>query len=199
MQLGEQHWQALQYDSIRANTVTESAHGLQIAVDASASPLIYVFDEAQTIHQVSVMGILDQLPAIPPGLKQGQKGADDFPFRLGLVIEGDKTLSFAQHFIAAQWVKLLFGLAPEESGIEQIMFLNLANADNGTSFATQREHPNSGGLYTETIVSQVSADENFDFNYTLPLPVNVIALWISSDGDDTGSSYSLTVTSISYH
>jgi len=198
MQLGEQYWQTLEYNNIRTNTVTELEQGLQIQVDASASPLIYVFDQPQTIQQVSVKGMMGRLPAIPSGLKQGEKGADDFPFRLGLVLEGDKTLNFAQKLIAAQWVKILFSLAPEEAGIDQIMFLNLANAGKAANFEIQREHPDSKGLYTETIVKQVSADEKFYFDYTLAMPVKVIALWISSDGDDTGASYSLTVNSISY-
>lgn len=198
MQLNKQHWQALEYNNIRANRVSQVEQGLQIQVDGSASPLIYVFDQPQTIRQISVMGALGQLPVIPQGLKQGEKGADDFPFRLGLVLEGEKTLNFAQKLIAAQWVKILFDLAPEKSGIDHIMFLNLTNQGPGQSFRTQREHPGGKGLYTETIVKQVTADENFDFSYTLSMPKKVIALWISSDGDDTGSNYALTVNSISY-
>jgi hypothetical protein len=199
MQLDKHHWQSLKYRNIPANRVTELAQGLQIQIDASASPLIYVFDEAQIINQVSVDGMIGNLPVIPQGLKQGEKGADDFPFRLGLVLEGDKTLNFAQKLIAAEWVKILFGLAPEEAGIDHIMFLNLANPGYQYAADTPREHPNSKGLFTETFVGRIAADENFSFGYQLPMPVKVIALWISADGDDTGSSYTLTVNSISYN
>jgi len=198
MQLDNQHWQALEYRSIPANRVTQLEQGLKIQVDASASPLIYVFDEAKTINEVSVMGMIGQLPVIPPGLVQGEKGADDFPFRLGLVLEGDKTLSLAQELFAAQWVKILFNLAPEASGIDHIMFLNLANSGLASSFAAKREHPDGNGLYTELIVERVFAEQNFNINYALPMPERVIALWISADGDDTGSKYALTVNSISY-
>jgi hypothetical protein len=93
----------------------------------------------------------------------------------------------------------LFNLAPEESGIDQIMFLNLANFSSSNSFETEREHPNGNGLYTELIVERVFADQDFNFNYALPMPERVIALWISADGDDTGSTYALTVNSISYN
>ena len=78
------------------------------------------------------------------------------------------------------------------------MFLNLANPGTGQSEKTQHEHSGEKDLFTETIVKQVAADENFDFSYTLPMPEKVLALWISSDGDDTGSNFALTVNSISY-
>lgn len=198
MQLDNQHWQALEYRSIPANRVTQLEQGLKIQVDASASPLIYVFDETKTISEVSVMGMIGQLPVIPAGLQQGEKGADDFPFRLGLVLEGDKTLNFAQELLAAQWVKILFNLAPEESGIDHIMFLNLANSGPSNIFNAEREHPHGNGLYTELIIERVFAERDFNFNYELPMPERVIALWISADGDDTGSKYALTVNSISY-
>jgi hypothetical protein len=198
MQLDKQHWQALEYNNIRANRVSQVEQGLQIQVDGSASPLIYVFDQPQTIREISVMGAMGRLPVIPQGLKQGEKGADDFPFRLGLVLEGDKKLNFPQKLIAAQWVKILFDLAPDDAGIDRIMFLNLANPGTGQSEKTQHEHSGGKDLFTETIIKQVAADENFDFSYTLPMPEKVLALWISSDGDDTGSNYVLTVNSISY-
>ena len=199
MQLDKNHWKSLTFNNIPANRVTELPQGLQIEINASASPLIYVFEEAATINQVSVSGMIGSLPVIPQGLKQGEKGADDFPFRLGLVLEGDKTLNFAQKLIATEWVKILFGLAPEEAGIDHIMFLNLVNPEFQYVPGTLREHPNSKGLYTETFVGQIAADQDFSFSYQLPMPKKVIALWISADGDDTGSSYTLTVNSISYN
>ncbi|MCP4009307.1 MAG: hypothetical protein GY726_07315 [Proteobacteria bacterium] len=199
MQLDKQHWHALEYHNIRANRVNQVEQGLRIQVDRSASPLIYVFDQPQTIHEISVTGAMGRLPVIPQGLKQGEKGADDFPFRLGLVLEGDKTLNFAQKLIATQWVKILFDLAPDDTGIDRIMFLNLANPGIAQRDKVQHEQFGGQSLYTETIVEQVAAGENFDFRYTLPMPEKVLALWISSDGDDTGSSYVLTVNSISYN
>jgi hypothetical protein len=198
MQLDKHHWQSLKYNSIPANQVTELAQGLQIRIDASASPLIYVFDETQTINQVSVKGMISGLPVIPQELKQGEKGADDFPFRLGLVLEGDKTLNFVQRLIAAQWVKILFGLAPEDTGIDHIMFLNLANQGFQPTSNILRKHPGGKGLITETYIGQIAADQDFNFSYNLRMPEKVIAFWISADGDDTGSSYALTVNSISY-
>ncbi len=197
LQLDNPQWQALKYKNIRANRVSQIKGGLQIEIDSSASPLIFVFDEPQTIRDISVMGKMGRLPVIPEGVQQGDKGADDFPFRLGLVLEGEKKLNFGQKLIAAEWVKILFALAPSDTGIDHVKFLNLANP--GYIGWQQREQAGGKGLFTETIVNQVNPEENFDLNYTLPMPASVIALWISADGDDTDSDFALTVNSISYN
>ncbi len=198
LQLADQNWQSLHYKNIRANTVNQIEEGFEIEINSSASPLIYVLDEPQTVQEITVLGMMGQLPVIPKGMQQGDQGADDFPFRLGLVLAGDKTLNFAEKLIAPQWVKTLYDLAPAGTGVDHVHFLNLANQGNTLSWK-QRNHPHSKGLFKETIVKKIAPDEQFDLRYSLPQPVKVLALWISSDGDDTASQYSLTLNSIALH
>lgn len=196
LRLQNSAWQLLEYSRIPANQVTETEQGLRIAIDASASPLIYLFEQPVEISRLMVTGQMGALPSIPPGSKQGDRGADDFPLRVGLVLEGDRTLKFAQRLVAAKWVRTLFDLAPADTGIDRILFLNLANP--GEPGWQQREHPDGRGLFTETILKQVEAHQPFMVDYTLAMPKRVLALWISSDGDDTGSEYALNINSISY-
>lgn len=196
LELEKQQWRALEYRNIRANQVSQEKQGLRIQVDSSASPLIYVFDSPQTIQKISVRGKMGDLPNIPEDRVQGEKGVDDFPLRLGLVLKGDKKLNFAQRLIAAEWVKILFDLAPPDTGIDQIMFLTVANS--GYVNEPERVHSNEKNLFTEIIVKQVNPNEKFHFTYTLPMPEQVIALWISADGDDTGSKFELVVNAITY-
>lgn len=190
----EGNWRPLNYKNIPANTYSETEKGLKIEVNSSASPLIYVFDTPQTIQSIRVNGEIGQLPVIPANLTQGDTGADDFPFRLGLVFEGDKTLNFAQKLIAPAWVKTLYGLAPENTGVDHVLFLSLANP-GALSWKT-REHPSSKGLFKETIVQHIEPNQAFEMNYDLPQSASILALWISSDGDDTASDYALTLKSI---
>ncbi|MEE9448036.1 MAG: hypothetical protein V3V09_08755 [Arenicellales bacterium] len=189
-------WQTLTYKSIPPNTTTQLEDSLVIDVSASASPLIYVLDSTQTIKYITVTGNAKGLPAIPNGLKQGDKGADDFPFRIGLVLAGDQTLGFAQKLIAADWIKTLFKLAPKGSGIDHVKFLNLKNSDASTSWQS-RSHPSSKGLFQETIVGSIEDKQTFNLNHQLDEAAEVIALWISIDGDDTNSTYQLILNSIS--
>lgn len=196
LKLDNKNWQSLTYKNIKANTVSQTEDGIHIAINSSASPLIYVFDTPQTIQNVTVLGKMGKLPVIPEGVVQGELGADDFPFRLGLVMAGDKTLNFAEKLIAPQWVKTLYSLAPKGAGVDHIHFLNLANA-GGTLNWQQRNHPRSKGLFKETIIKQIASQTPFDLSYALPQSAKILALWISADGDDTQSSYELTLNSIS--
>lgn len=127
LKLDNPQWQILKYKKIRANRVNQIKGGLQIEIDSFASPLVFVFDEPQTIRDISVIGKMGRLPVIPKGVQQGDKGADDFPFRLGLVPESEKILNYGQNLIVAEWVKILFALASSGTGIEHVKFLNLAN------------------------------------------------------------------------
>lgn len=197
LQLQDQNWQILNYQRIPANQVNQLDQGLHIQVKSSASPLIYIFDEPVLLSSIKVIGKMGDLPIIPEGHLQGDEGADDFPFRLGLVLEGDKTLNFAERLIAAQWVKILFDLAPDDTGIDHIRFLNLANP--GELDWQNREHPAGKGLFTETIIKQVKPHQPFDLDYTPARPERVLALWISADGDDTQSEYAFSINSISYN
>lgn len=197
LQLKHENWLQLEYDRIPSNQVIQLENALKIQVRASASPLIYLFDEPVLLNEINVTGKMGDLPSIPRDKQQGEQGADDFPFRIGLVLEGEKTLNFAQRLIAAQWVKILFDLAPADTGIDHIRFLNLANS--GPLDWRERQHPGGKELFTETIVAQVEPHQPFHLDYTLPTPERVLALWISADGDDTQSEYAFSIHSIHYN
>lgn len=190
------NWQSLNYRNIPANTFSLDDSSLKIEVNASAGPLIYVFDRPVMMQQIFAQGQLGQLPSLPPGLIQGEKGADDFVLRIGLVLAGDKTLNFAQRLIAAPWVNTLFSLAPSDEGVDHVQFLNLANP--GSRPWKSRQHPDGKGLFQEIVVGDAKANKTFQLNYQLPEARRVLALWISSDGDDTDSSFELHINRIAY-
>ena len=194
LQLNDENWQSLHYKNIAPNVITQKEQGFEIKVNNSASPLIYVFDQPLLVKNIKVSGSMGDLPTIPADLTQGDKNADDFPFRIGLVLAGDKTLNFAKRLIAPNWVKTLYALAPKGYGIDHIAFLNLANPEP-ISWQS-RDHPASKGLFKETIVAHIQPNEDFELKHDLSQPNEVIALWISSDGDDTNSSFSLNLNSI---
>ncbi len=196
LQLQHPGWQQLNYKRIPANRVNQLEGAIEIHIQQSASPLIYLFEQPVDLSKIRVSGQMGALPVIPLGLVQGEPGADDFALRLGLVLEGEKRLNFAQRLIAAPWVRSLFELAPADTGIDQILFLNLANP--GKLEWRQREHPAGQGLYTEYILKQVEAYQPFELEHELAMPERVLALWISADGDDTGSAYTLSIESIHY-
>ncbi len=166
--------------------------GLKISVNQSASALVYKFDQPQRIAEVEIE--LTQVGEINyQGKKIGEKGSDDFPLRLGFVMAGDKRLSWGQSLIAPKWVKELYQLAPKDQGLDRVSYLVVAQQK---PLYTKRFHPFSE-LLEEEIVGVM--DQGV-FKAKLSVPTGeVLGLWISSDGDDTKSHFSMTINRLNLH
>jgi hypothetical protein len=195
------NWQLLEYNRLDANQVTFSEAGMMVTVDQSASPVIYPLDDPKTVSKVKVTGNLSDLLNVHAA-SQGQKGSDDFSLKIGLVVAGDKTLNGFQKMFSAKWIRKLFDLAPEGTGVEKIYFLNavqkiyfLNAVQNQGLVGQQRQHPLSDLIY-ENNVWLLNKTGDFTLTYSLENPQKVIAIWLSIDGDDTRSSYTTTIKSL---
>jgi hypothetical protein len=169
-----------------------SPAGLQIMVDKSAMPLIYPLPSQVRVAAVRVRGRIEGKLDVP-AQRQGEKGFDDYAFRIGLVEPGERTLGFVQRPFAAAWVRKLFDLAPKGGGISHIRFYNVG-AD-ASQLGRRRQHPASE-LLLEEVVAVPRPDGRFDFEHRLDPPLATLALWLSTDGDDTGSRYTVWVEQI---
>lgn len=182
-------WQDLHFSKIKANRNVFSEKGLEVTVDKSSSPLIYPLKEP-----VMVTGFKAELEI--DGAIHGFSGRlpEDAYLRMGFVVPGQRKLGMMESMMAAAWVKKLFSLAPEGSGVDKIYFFNLADGATGNT----REFPGSKGLIVETIVAARDPGvKQVTFEHKLPKPLTAAALWLSVDGDDTQSSYKLNVKSLS--
>lgn len=188
-----QRWTSLSFRSIPANTVSVDDGNLHISVNKSASPLVYKLDEPLAVMSLAVKARWSGKLNIPQGAVQGEAGADDFILKLGIVEAGDRTLNWLQRRIAANWIQQLFKLAPKGTGVERINFLSTTQQQK--LLGSRRTHPLNDLLY-ETRVTYLESPGEFEMVYQFEEPVVVLGLWISSDGDDTGSSFDLTIERI---
>jgi hypothetical protein len=185
-------WQVLQYSSLPPHRVRFSGTGLEIIVDGSAMPLIFPLSERLRVRSILVKGRVEGTLRVPPE-RQGEKEFDDYVFRIGLVERGERTLNFVQRQLAADWVRRLFELAPKGSGISKIHFFNVGA--ERAHIGQQRQHPLSD-LIVEQVVAVPRTDGRFDFAHALARPLDTIAVWLSSDGDDTASRFTVLVEHI---
>ena len=187
-------WEVLEFGSKDANQVSFTGSGVSIDVNGSASPLIYpLTDKPLNIKTVSLEVEVDKLVSISNPEKQGTKGMDDFNIRFGLVILGSKKLSKWQKLIAPDWVKKLFRLVPDNIGVKHTYFLNATLSPS--LLHKEMEHPS-----TEYVIEKnawlMDKTGSFSYSYTFPEAQPTGALWISSDGDDTKSSYNIKIEKI---
>jgi hypothetical protein len=187
-------WQFLKYRHIPPNTFRCTSTGLVIGVTNSAAPAVFPLTNELHITKLIVSGIISGSLKVPPD-KQGQKGFDDYTLRVGLVEPGTRTLNWWDKMEAADWVKRLFALAPPGKGIGKIQFFNVgtdaAQIDRSRMYS-------SDGLMEQTVVAVPDGDGRFAFTNNFSTPLKVIAVWISSDGDDTHSSFAVTLNKLEF-
>lgn len=186
-------WQVLQYSRIPPHKVQFTKAGLEMQVERSAMPLVHPLAKPFATGRVRVKGRVEGTLDIPPG-RQGEDGYDDYVFRLGLVEPGKRTLGSIQRRFVADWVKKLYELAPPGSGISGIHFFNVALEKSHVG--KKRQHPLSNLIREEVVALPRRADGRFDFEHVLAQPLQTIAVWLSSDGDDTKSTFTVRVEAI---
>lgn len=186
-------WTVLSFDNIEPNEVSANDGALHIKVRGSASPLIYKFDEPAHITGVTVVASWSGELRIPEGATEGDDDADDFVLKLGIVEAGDRRLSWFQRRLAADWIKQLFKLAPKDGGVNRINFLSTTQQQD--MLGSSRTHPLSDLLY-ETRILYLDAPGDFVMTHEFPEPVESLGLWVSVDGDNTGSNFDLRLERI---
>ena len=186
--LGEKDWVILSYNKIPPNKVTFSDGGFLVNVKSSAGPIVHKLEGAKRVIGFSIKGKL-------AGLKKLEAGGfdEDSVFRLGLVAAGSQTLTGPRRWFAADWVKKLFSLAPEGSGLDKIYFFNLTN--RADLVGKLRTHPKSN-LIVEDIFASQNQEGIFAVSKKLTAPIDTVALWISIDGDDSKSEFQTSVSEI---
>lgn len=185
-------WQVLQYSKLPPHRIRFSEAGLEIMVDGSAMPLIYPLTAPARINGIRVKGRVEGSLRVPAA-RQGEEKFDDYAFRIGLVEPGERTLNFAQRQFAARWVRKLFELAPKGRGISRIHFFNVGT--DKSQIGRRRQHPLSE-LIVEQVVAVPDREGRFDLVHRLEQPLEMIAVWLSSDGDDTGSRFNILIEEI---
>lgn len=182
-------WQALSFRRLPPNAVSFSSVGMNIAVAGSASPLIHPLAKPTRLAKVRVTASFK-------GALSGKASAwdEDSRFRLGLVLEGSRRLEGFKAALAPAWVKKLFSLAPPGAGVSRIEFLMLARppAQGGA----RRVHPSSDLLVERVAWIDDGKDGRRVLEAEVDVPEKVAALWLSVDGDATGSRYEVRVESI---
>ncbi len=188
-------WQVLEYRELPANAVEFGDTGMAVRVAASASPIIYPLPRPAKIERIEISGHLDRLLALAPGA-QGSGEADDYALKLGLVVAGNKTLNPVQRLFSAGWIKTLFALAPEGVGIDRIEFLNAVQFP--AELGARRQHPLSQLIF-ENNVWLIDSPGEFELSHRLNEPLEVIAIWLSIDGDDSESGYTNLIRDLRLH
>ena len=182
-------WTEVSYKKIPGNRISYLKEGIKINIEKSASPLVFRLPKTVSVQAAHLT--LEFQGDLPPA---NDRWSEDAPFRIGFVAPGQNTLSEFKRWMAPPWVKQLFDLAPKGQGIDKIYFLNL---DTQPSHMGQsRAHPHSKLLQEKVVGIIENSKSTYNLNYRWDRPQPTAALWISPDGDDTKSSFSVLIKKI---
>lgn len=185
-------WREARYKHIPPNRVSYSEAGLKIEVRESSSPLFYTLPAVTRITGVSFEGAVTGLPALPAGAEEGGPRADDYAFRLGLVLEGEHGVGWLEKLFAPEWLRQLVDLAPDDAKFEKVAFLTLSQQK---APGTKRLHPKTKYV-EEEVAARLEAPGPFAVDHALPEMPRAFGLWLHADGDDTHSSFDVTLKSL---
>lgn len=188
-------WKELKFKSLPANKVSYENSALKIEVNASASPLIYSFDQIKNIRQVDVnLEIQGEMNS--DQIKKWTEFEEDSYFRLGLVAKGEERPGKLKMVFAPEWVKTLFAMAPKGTGLDKIYFYNISAQKN--LIGKKRLHPKSKYMHEENIVLFSPDQKQTRLLVDLPQGMDLAGFWISVDGDDSKSSFSVKIREFTY-
>lgn len=187
--LDASEWTMLKYNKIPSHQISNQQQSLVIKIDKSASPIVQKLKSPFEVSKFQVdLEIVGGLNPSDDG-----KFPEDSLFRMGLVAKGDKKLGWWQRKIAADWVLKLFDLASKEEGLDKIYFFNLDST--ASNVGKKRTHPSSDLIHEEIIQSFDGKSPHISFLASFP-PITTLALWLSTDGDQTGSSFEVKIKRI---
>ncbi len=186
--LSEDAWVVLSYNKIPSNSVIFATGSLAVKVKSSASPIVHKLEKVSKVAEFFIKGKVTGSKAV-----ETTTFDEDSVLRFGLVATGKQTLTGAKKWFAADWVKRLFSLVPEGPGLDKIYFFNFTN--RASLLGKFRTHPKSD-LIVENIFAETKKDQVINVSKKIEPPIEVAAIWISIDGDDSKSEYETLISEI---
>ena len=180
--------QHIEFGRIPANKITITDSTVTFNVMKSASFLMQGFDKVMPVKQVDLSWKSEGRPALRDTDQEKQKAGDDAVVKLGLLLRAEKERF--NPFLPAWMKQVREGLSyPSEM---MIYLVADSRHDAGQRWANH---------YNEriTMISMLDV-QNMDGWYQSSIefdePVEVVAIWLMSDGDNTGSSFVTTVREV---
>ncbi len=185
-------WKHIQFDKIPANIVTFSKV-LEIEVNESSSFLVFPLGREREVESFEIKGRYLGGLKLPEGSEQGYGKADDFGLKFGFILPGKEKLTGVKKWLAPKWVKNVYAMAPKDQGLKHLELFAATSQKN--MLGKKRVHPASD-FFHEEYAFELPQSGEFTFSKKLDAPLRTLALWLSSDGDNSKSRFKMEITSL---
>jgi hypothetical protein len=183
-------WSQIAFRDIRPNEVRFTENGLVIEVKSSSSPLLYPLPPGTQVRILEWTGHVSSLPK-PAASEAEEVARDDYPLRVGLIVEGDDGPGWVERMFAPRW---LLGAIKQigERPFSRVEFLTLSQR---LPVGDRRKHPSTRYISQE-VVGQLTVAGHFQIRHDLRARLPVSALWVHADGDASEGRFVVTLKSL---
>lgn len=145
------------------------------------------------MKSITIRGRVEGTIHSDPAALWKPEAADKY-LRVGLVHAGGKPLGTLRRAAAPAWIRTLDDvLCADGRGPTRID--NLILAPHAEWVGKARQNPGMKQVH-ERITAAPEKDGSFTMTVIFDNPIDALGIWLMADGDDTGSSFKVTVTAI---
>jgi len=186
-------WHSLSFRSIPPIQTKVQKDQITLKVDASAGGLVRRLPAATRVKRFVITGsVTGQLKVDEKGL--WEKGNEDAYLRVGLIAEGGRSLTRLERLVAPAWICTLDDVLNAD-GRAPSAIRNHLMVPHAAWIGKHRANPNMKQL-VDHIVATPGADGRFTMRVDPPETLELVGLWLMADGDDSGSTFTVTLDSI---
>ena len=179
--LTPESFEHIQFKRITPSKYTFDSGVLKADVDGSSSILMMPFESVKTVNQVNFEWRSSGMPEVKDAEYEATKQGDDAVVKVGLLLKADET-SFNP--FAPKWLKRVNELLvfPSENMVYLVADAKHAVGDDWIS-------PYNKRILMVPVSSKQGDDDWYKSVHQLEQPLEVVAIWIMADGDNTNSQF----------
>lgn len=179
--LSLKQFQHVTFKDIPTTHYENDGSSLAITVDKSSSFLLLPFSQPQTVRAVAFSWRGSGVVKVPDAKTEQTKQGDDGRLRIGLLLVGKPPMV---PFLAPTWIKTVRDIMKVPS--DRIVYLAV---DTKNPPPAKWTSPHSSDIEIQAIPSETLGDGWWRSHMTFNKTLSVGGLWITADGDNTGSTF----------
>lgn len=186
-------WTPLSFRGIPPLNHTIAKDSITLRVVQSAGGIVRPLPAGTHVKTITIRGRIEgQLNT--RAAARWQEENDDALLRVGLIHAGGKPLNALQRTAAPGWIRTLDDVLCK-AGRGPARIDNLLLTPHADWVGKSRQHPKMKQVH-ERFAAAPGKNGTFTLTSTFDEPIDALGLWLMADGDNTESTFTVTITGI---
>ncbi len=188
--LDHETFEKLTFSDLPATSYEQKDGQLKIDVKQSAAAWVLAFPTARPLHALGFEWKSSVESLVPSAEAEETKAGDDAILRIGLLLAGPAP---TVPFFAPAWIKAVKKLMKQ--GSDRMVYLTVgAKHKPGQEWKS----PYASSIENRALASEAGADGWKKTIFKPEAPMQVVGLWLMSDGDNTKQSFQVELRNLTW-